>query len=453
MRRRYIALKPAEKLWAFAVAAGDQAQAELLQTGTFERDAQRPLADQLTELLGPLQLTDRLACALPASSAMVRWLEFPFSDARKIAAAALPEMARELPCNLANQAVFHQPAGSHGTLTVAVDRQRIEDLLAGFDDNREPLGYIGLSPFCYAAALDWPVDALLLCCEDDEISLSRIENGNLVDLRILPHAKRDDAQEIARQARLLAQYAKTPLHRLRLLGNADSEQLANALEKSDFEVEPVRLGSLSVPAEDELCGVACLALAATKADAQTLNLRSGPYKLKTEWQALKRRMWVAAALAMCGLLIFTANGFLQYRQRASELKSLQQQMDRLYHQQFPGEKLLVAAPLQLQSKMKELQKKTSQFGSGSPGALEVLLAVSQAIPADLKVDIHEYQQSEDGLRLTGNTTNFDAVSKVLASLQKVPQFSAVRILDSKQAIDGSKVDFQLQVQLGEQKGD
>lgn len=453
MRRRHIALIPAQEKWAFAVASGDSAGASLLKTGDFVRDQQRTLADQLAEEFEPLQITDRLACSLPAKGALLRWLEFPFDEPRKIAAAAHSEMACQIPENLDNRSIFHQILPTGKVLTIAVSKNQIEGLLPQFDDNHAPLGYLGLSPFCYIAGLDWPVDSLLLCVEADEISLARIEGGAVSDIRILPGTSELDARQVAQQALLLARCGPDPLQRVRLLGVAADSPLALNLQQAGFEIEPVLLNSKEGRISEKLTAVAALALAATKAGPEALNLRAGPYKLKNDWQALKRRAWLA-----CGLLLFStftigASCYLQYQQRETELGNIQQQMAALYQKQFPGDTLRVAAPLQLQSKLKVLQKKAAQFGTGSPGALQVLLAVSKNIDAGLAVDIREYVQSDEGLRLSGSTESFDAVSRILSSLQQAPLFKEVRILDSKQAIDGRRVDFQLQIQLNQIKGE
>ena len=437
----------------FAVASGDAAGATLLKTGLFVRDPERSLADQLGEAFEPLQMTDRLACSLSSQGALLRWLEFPFDEPRKIAAAALPEMACQIPENLENRSVFHQILSTGKVLTAAVLKEKIEGLLAQFDDNREPLGYLGLSPFCYIGGLDWPVDSLLLCVEQDEISLSRVEGGAVTDLRILPRTAEMKDLEVIQQALMLSRSGDSPLLRLRLLGTNTDSPLAISLEQAGFEIDPVLLSGKEGRISEEMTTVASLALAATKAGPGELNLRSGPYKLKNDWQALKRRAWLASGLLLLSLLIASGSGYLQYRQRATELDQIQQQMKSIYLKQFPGEKLRVAAPLQLQSKLKELQKKAAQFGTDSPGALQILLAVSKNADSELSLDIREYVQSDEGLRLSGSTTSFDAVSRLLAGLQKEPLFNDVRILDSKQAIDGSRVDFQLQIQLKQIKGE
>lgn len=447
MRRRHIALKITPTQWEYAVASGDHTGASLLRTGVFLRDPQHPLADQLAELLGPLQLTDRLACALPSHKTLLRWLQFPFDEPRKVAAAAFPEMESLLPASLDDRVVYHQTLSTGSTLTVAVERQQIEAVLGQFDDNREPLGYLGLAPFCYVAGLDWPEDSLLLCAEGEEIILSRVEEASVVDLRIMPRTPELEEQWIVQQALMLAHSGKTSIMRLRLLGVAADSSLAETLAQSGFDLEPVLLVAEEAQCPDDLNAVACLAIAATKARPAGLNLRSGPYKLKTEWQALKRRAWFSAAMVLTLLLIIGSNAYLQYYQRSEKLSSLQQQMRTRYQKQFPGEKLVATASLQLQSKLKELQKRSDQFGTDSPQALQVLLAVSNSLDSGVTVDIHDYLHSDEGLRLSGNTESFDAVSRLLGSLQKEPLFKKVRILDSKQAIDGKRVDFQLQIRL------
>ena len=452
MRRRFIALQPDSGQWRYAVAVDDQQQATLLQTGTFEQKPDIPLAEQLAALIGPLQFQDRLACALPARNAMVRWLDFPFSEPQKIAAAARLEMSRQLPGSCDGLINYQQQLGENRVLALAVNKEPLQSLIDQFDDNREPLGFIGLAPFCYAAGLEWEEDALLLAAEQGEITLARCEDGKLTDLRILPQTTGTEADIILRHLQLLAHGKSAPLTRLRLLGiDADSE-LGNTLRAAGFTIDVVQLVTNSGPVAAEAHRVASLALAATKATGKALNLRSGEYKLKNDWQALKRRMWLAAGLLITILLTVIGNGYLQYQQRAAKLNQLEQQLTAVYQQEFPGERLLVPAPLQLQSKLKELQEKSSQFGTGGPGALELLLAISKRIDPKLSVDIKEYLYNDDGLRLSGTTVDFDTVSRLLTNLQQDKNFADVRILDSKQALDGSKVDFQLQIQLRQGEG-
>jgi len=456
MLRRYIALQPGSDCWNYVLATGDAATAELQQAGSFVRDAQRPLADQLTEIFGPLHLQDRLACALAGHSALLRWLEFPFDDPRKIAAALEPELQRQLPEALNKRTIFQQFKTGGRVLVAAVSNAAIEDRLGHFDDNREPLGFLGLAPLCYIAALEETGDRLLLCVDADEQSLCRLINGQPRDLRLLPGRKALSAADLVQQAQLLAHSGAESLTQMTTLGltAADPEdtELVQQLQQAGFTLEPAMLKLKGQALEGPLAPLACLALTAVRAGSQSLNLRSGPYELKNDWLLLKRRALVACALAACALVLFGAGAALNYQHQSTRLHRVKDRMAQLYHQQFPTEKLLVPAPLQLQSKMKELQKKAVQFGTSGPGALETLRILSQAIDPQLSLDIRDYIFNDEGLRLTGSTENFDAVSKVLAMLKMQPAFKEVRMLDSKQALDGQRVDFQLQIQLTDGKG-
>ncbi len=448
MRRRHIALQPGPQRWAYAVVCKDRTETTLHATGFFTPDPERKLTDQLGEIIGPVQLTDRLACELPGRHALLRWLQFPFSDPRKIAAAAGPELARQLPGGLDDRVIYQQNLGDGKLLATAVTKQAIEELLDLFDNNQAPISYLGLSPLCFIPALSWPVDCLFLCVNDVEISIGRIENSHLVDVRILPQGATEiPLTQLVLQIQTLAHGSTQALSLVRTLGIDSNDPLFKGLQTSGFDVEPITLLCNNSTVEPELTRVSCLALGAAKSQPSDLNLRSGPYKLKNDWQALKWRGGIAGALLAVSLLLFVGNGYLQYHLRETQLHRLQQQLTNLYHRQFPGEKLQVAAPLQLQSKLKALQKKNRQFGADSPRALQVLLVISQRIPADISLDIREYLYNDAGLRLSGSTTSFDAVSQLLSNLQQEPLFKGVRVLDSKQALDGDRVDFQLQIQL------
>lgn len=456
MLRRYIAIQPGPDSWNYVVAAGDAAKAELQQVGSFVRDAQRPLVDQLVEIFGPLHMQDRLACALPGHSALLRWLEFPFNDPRKIAAALEAELQRQLPEALSQRTVFQQTTTPGTVLSVAVLNPAIEEILGQFDDNREPLGFLGLAPLCYVAALQESADCLVLCVNDNESSLCRLMDGQPAELRLLPGRKAVSALELVQQAQLLAHSRSVSITKITTLGlvstdSADTE-LMQQLQQAGFALQSAGLKLKGKPLEgpDEL--LACLGLTAVRSGAQSLNLRSGPYQLKNDWLLLKRRALIAGVLAACALLLFGAGAYLNYQQQFTQLQRVKDRMTQLYQQQFPAEKLLVPAPLQLQSKMKELQKKAVQFGTGGPGALETLRILSQAIDPQLSLEIRDYIFNDEGLRLTGRTENFDAVSKLLATLKTQAAFKEVRMLDSKQALDGQRVDFQMQIQLTDGKG-
>lgn len=447
MRRRYIALQPGFPEWKYAVALNDQGKISLIEAGTFKRSSSESLASQLAEVVGRLQVTDRLAWVLPAQKSLFRWLEFPFNDTRKIAATVRTEMLQQLPFMKTEDVIYHQRQQDGRVLSVAVNRECIEQLLEEFDDNREPLGYLGIAPLGFISGLDWSEDSLFICSEGDEIILGRCENGWLTDLRILERSDKGDDAALTQQLLLLARSRSVPLLRLAVLGNSLSAELEKGLSEADFIITKIRLQVVDGPLTDELMNTGCLALAAARAGARSLNLRSGVYALKNDWQVFKRKLWLSFGLLFTIAVALGGSAYLKYQKSAQIHEHLTQEMVLLYQQEFPGEKLVVTPSLQLQSKIKDMRKKAAQFGSGSPEALPLLLAVSERMSPEFSVDIREYLQNNEGLRLVGNTANFDSVSKLLASLQAESLFQDVKIVDTKQTIDGSRVDFQMQIRF------
>ncbi|PNU19832.1 hypothetical protein C2E25_10390 [Geothermobacter hydrogeniphilus] len=455
MRRKIIALDTSVTPWQLAVAGSVRGGTRLDQLAELDRDPQRPLDEQLREALGcPLDAGDRLAVCLPASSALIRWLDFPFHDTRKIAAATPAELSCQLPCELDDYQVRQvrlnaAPAAENTILAAALPTTVIEQLLDPFDDDREPLGFIGLAPFAWHDGLaDQLNDGLLVCVSGSEISLALSRDGVLQDLRVRPRLgdqrSIDQVEFILRQGRILL--GNCPGQRnVMLLGEEADSELAAALRAAGMEVATPQLDCAGNRVPAGQLPAAALALGIAGQKNAGLNFRSGSFALKNEWQALKRRLLGAAALLTATLLLLGAGAGVQYHQRSNRLVQLKQAMRQQYLQTFPGEKAIVDVPLQLQAKIRELQKKQSRLGTGNSSALQVLKEVSARCPTKFKLDIREYSYSPTGLRLGGSTDSFDAVTQIARSLKTSPLFSEVKISDTKQKSSDERVEFRLQL--------
>jgi len=456
MRRKIIALDTSSTPWQLAVSSAGKGRPQVEQLAQLEHDPQRPLADQLHEALGsPLETGDRLAVCLPASRTLVRWVRFPFTDSKKIAAATPQELASQLPCDLDSYQVgqCRMPSLADEQTTIlaaAVPTEAIESLLNSFDDDREPLGFIGLAPFISADGLAEQLpDGLLIQVSGDEICLARQQAGALRDLRIRPLSRNqqsiDHVEFILRQARVLLGVAGEQKSIITLTGAAADSELAKALRMAGLEIviPELQCQGQSLPPQQMLAGL--LALAAARQARTTLNFRSGPFALKNEWQASKRRLLGVGALLAATLVLLSAAAWVNYTQRSNRLDQLKMAMNQRYLQAFPGEKAVVDAALQLQVKLRQLRDKRSQLGSGESSALKVLLEVSARCPEKFKLDIREYSFSPTGVRLGGTTDSFDAVTQIARSLKASPMFGEVKISDTKQKPRDERVEFRLQL--------
>ena len=119
---------------------------------------------------------------------------------------------------------------------------------------------------------------------------------------------------------------------------------------------------------------------------------------------------------------------------------------------FPGETAIVDVPLQMRGKINELQKKIKLYGADSSrSALSVLREISERLPQDLVVDIRELNYTPETVVFEGSTASFDAVNRLSKALEQSPTFGIPQIADSKMSLDGSRVDFRLNLPFSEEK--
>lgn len=456
MGRRIIALDTSTHEWQLAVASSGKSGTELDQLASFIRDENLPVGEQLREALGfDLEPGDRLALSLPARSALVRWLSFPFREARKIAAATPSELARQLPCELNDQQICQQRLSLQETdgsvvLAAAVSTAVIAERLAGFDDHSDPVSYLGLTPFAQAEGLG-PLleDGLLVVVSGDEIILALQQHGELRDLRIQPRIAGqpsiDHVEFILRQGRVMLGRPGEQEPRLTLLGEPADSALVASLRAQGLTVTFPDLTCQGVPVMGNQAPVAALALAGATRERSSLNFRRGPFALTGEWQGIKKKLFAAGGLLAACLMLFIAAGWVQYSQRSSKLDELKQSMDQSYRKVFPKEKTIVDVAMQMEAKLRELRKQTGQLGAADGSALKVLQEVSNRCPTGVTVDIREYNYTPTGLRLGGTTVSFDAVTRIARSLQESPLFDEVKISDTQQKLEGERVEFRLQI--------
>ena len=73
---------------------------------------------------------------------------------------------------------------------------------------------------------------------------------------------------------------------------------------------------------------------------------------------------------------------------------------------------------QLRTRLDEAKKKFGVLGSGI-SALDVMKAVTDGIPKEVRVSFQEFNLEGDRLKLQGEAASFDSVDKMKAELQKI----------------------------------
>ncbi|MBW1982374.1 MAG: pilus assembly protein PilM [Deltaproteobacteria bacterium] len=147
-------------------------------------------------------------------------------------------------------------------------------------------------------------------------------------------------------------------------------------------------------------------------------------------------------LGSVGADIYAKNKQLQQLDRAIETV-IKRELPELSGSLKPSQYVSV-----LKGKVDELKQTAALFGSSVEqySTVEVLRAISEAIPPDLQVSLQMLSMDQKQVRLNGRADSFGTVDKVKNRLMESPEFSKVNISGAKAAKDGKGVDFSIELQ-------
>ncbi len=415
---------------------------------------QEELVMQLRDLLAAeCNMGDQLVASLPARSAYVRRLEFPFQDEKKIAAALPFELSAQLPVSMEECATAMQKVQVEGERSVvtaaAVPRETLTALLALVESAEVPLHRVDLAPFCHVASLGEQIgDGLLVCASQEETTVCLLQAGRLADYRVLPPAAQGEAMAhfqkgLLRDLRVLAHAAATENLTISLMGDAVTPELKESLQHTRHPVEELALhvgGQLVDSAF--LPAVALAQRAKAERGERSFNFRKGEYALKGEWANLRRKLVLLAALLGMALVILGGSMLVKYLDKSQRAEQLQTEMVTIYRALFPQAGAIVDVPLQLQSAIRDLQERNRLLANRQASALAVLKELSE-LPELVTLEIEEFAMGPDSLKLTGQTASFEAVNQMARILEGSPLFRQVQVTDAKMSLDGNQIDFRL----------
>jgi type II secretion system protein L len=463
MSKRFIGIDIQSDTLQVAIASGDKKQVRLQQVISRPLPDRQALPQLLTELLGPAGFGDRLMLALPARHCFLRWLNFPFRDAKKLTAAIELELSVQLPIDIEQYQLVHRslasPEQPGRLVTAAVPSRLLDENLALFDDESWPAHLVDLTPFALAESLSGCREGdLLVIADEQETTVCRLNRNEVETIALLPATADQPADEVAdfvgRQARMLLGAGDPGSVRVWLVAPKHAEPLQQILQQSGFQLAVPAVPGQVVSASYPGLKAAMLALCAARQEKhQGFNLRQGRYALRGEWQKLRRSLVTVAVLS--GLLIASwgTTAWFKHAKLSRQADQLTRQMEQIFRQSISSTDPIVDVPLQIQAKLVEMRRKTALLGLSSQGsALRMLKELSQRLPAEQPLEIRELNYSADNLRISGFTRSFDAVNQAAGSLQASPAFAEAKISDAKMSLDGSRVDFQLQLSYSKGEG-
>ncbi|HET8759662.1 MAG TPA: type II secretion system protein GspL [Nitrospiria bacterium] len=181
--------------------------------------------------------------------------------------------------------------------------------------------------------------------------------------------------------------------------------------------------------------------------ADRLNFRRGEFIYGRERAGLRRRIVALVALAVFALAAAGVDGWLRVAFKQRRWADIDGRVRAAFQEALPNT-AIVSEPDQLQAGIDTLAKQRAFLG-GRLGVLDVLLALTDAIPPESGIAVSDLSIDQDKVRLEAETASFDWVNKIEGSVAKSPVVKSVTVSDAKTTADQSKVRFIMTVVLAE----
>ncbi|HAK60195.1 MAG TPA: hypothetical protein DCO77_07400 [Nitrospiraceae bacterium] len=144
-------------------------------------------------------------------------------------------------------------------------------------------------------------------------------------------------------------------------------------------------------------------------------------------------------------MLFVVNMGVKYYIVRSTYGRLDRAINELYRKTFPEAKAVQDPVREMRDKLQAAKKKFGVLGSGS-SALDVMKAVTEGVPKEVRVNFFEFRLEGERLKLRGEAQSFEAVDKVKAELEKAEPFAEVVVKNTRMGVQ-NKVKFRMEIKL------
>ncbi len=405
---------------------------------------------------------DHVVASVASESAVHRFLEFPFHDRKRLALAVGPALEEHVPLSLDDAITAYGRAsgesGSQGRVLAAMTpKSAMEQQLATLaKDGIVPERLIWAPSAIlevYARAVDTQNDFVAIDLGEEAAVIGAFESGQLTALRIV---RRTDDEVFVRNVGWSLRTIERLPDRV-VAGGSRASDVVGALADSlaGLTVEhlpfdaPIELDPAAAPGWRGLTAPLGLVLAATgklAVPAIEFPVEVEIGEAVEEVAGVGRRLapWAAAA-ALMGL---TSVGLDQVR-LSMEAGRLQQQADRIYSSAMPGSPGGPGQRVKLELRVSELENLRAENRSSENhmSPLAILTTMSSVVPAQLEVEFESYDYDPPNVRLRGDGTSFETVTRLQQVLDAESGFADVAVSDVRTDADGDGVVFELRFRV------
>jgi general secretion pathway protein L len=384
----------------------------------------------------------RIVSSIAGARFSQRTVTFPFADRKRVEKALPFELEDGVPFSLDDVEIDHivlDRAGAvadnkneHAIAGLMVPKSALRqhlDLLAsaGIDPQVIVPSYVGL--WCIAKRI--PTEGVAILIAGSDLCL---KDGNAV---------------LSCRSFSASQSTAGIRHTLKALETGHAvriEQACLLAEDSRLHAELVELGLTVEQVAPDLNGTKAEdAVSMGLALCEQTNFRKGEFAYRRADVGLRKRVRALVIAGAIAAVLATTNLGVKFYLVEASYGKLDREIKEVYRQTFPDAKTVADPVRQLRSRLDDAQKKFGVLGSGS-SALDVMKAVTEGIPKEVRVSFQEFNLEGDLLKLAGDAASFESVDKMKAELQKAEPFSDVRVQDTRLGVD-NKVKFRFEIKL------
>ncbi len=415
---------------------------------------------------------DSAVCTAPQGSFSYRLLELPFADRRKLESVVPFELEGHLPFDLEGHTVSFAPLGSRrGDSHLVLATIASKDWLGSY---LHSLASVGIDP----VAVDLPPAAAanlllhitrpgegaegLIDVSGYRILVALAVEGRLAGIRAWRLAGQGAAETAARalwNLSVLANAVAVEASSIWIAGGASNEELLRTLRRAtaarvrsvnDASLAAVPPGLRDRQAEFVVPIGLALGQQPRLGTSIALNLRQAELAYHGKREELWRRVGRLGALAFLSILLLVAGWAVRRGREQEKIAELGSRIRSVFRQTLPEVTRVVNEKAQLEAAYADLARKRELFGNLLPSAtktIDLLRALTEAIPPDVGLDVEELTLEGGALRLSGSVPSFEAVDSLKRSLSSIPRFAATTIADVKASVDNKRVSFRATMTL------
>jgi len=183
-----------------------------------------------------------------------------------------------------------------------------------------------------------------------------------------------------------------------------------------------------------------------------VNLRSGEFTYVSERTELRQNLvsgGIMAGILLAMLLIVFA---LNYSDRSRQYQALNTSLESMAVETFPELKSIqedrrIKA---MTERLEQERRESDLFVPLSPeslSVLDILREITEAVPADVQIDVRELILEGDRVRLEADTNSYNAAEQIKKNLLASGLFATADMPEAKDSLDQSRVRFTMNLQL------